>query len=253
MEKIVNRFPVHEILGYLCPGIVLLTSLRLWSGFDLNLLLGRSLTSSTIILSAILLVLAYGAGVLVGEWSDAGTHAFMQLRLANLSRAAFLPPRSRRLMRSSILWAFHWIPLPRIERSFVEAQVMMSARIEAESHMFGLSRIWSPWDRLELFRVLVSRNCDPSAREILEKSSLVHARLLYCMGMSLTLTLVAVEGLLIGVARLCVAPADWFAPLVPLSAFALCVIASLGLRRAAGRSWELELALVCSLGEWRET
>jgi hypothetical protein len=139
------------------------------------------------------------------------------------------------------------MPLPRIRRSFVEAQVMMSEFNESASHTFEASRISSPWDRLDLFRKLISRVSIPNATAVLDAAADVHGRLLFVLSFSLVLTLIAI----IGAVYCSVATAQTLHLSWSIAGVGISGLGSYFLRRIAVRYWEMEIILVCSLAEWR--
>jgi hypothetical protein len=252
VEKLIDRLSLAEILGVLAPGFIMLVVLRAWLKWDLTEVLGPQVAENDLLLTATWLAVAYGMGMLLLEWVNVGTQMFMRLHLEAIASGAnplavrIALPRRCLFLVTRIL---HGMPLPRIGLSFVEAQVMMSEFNESNSHVFELSRISSPWDRLDLFRKLIPRLEIPGSGPVLQAAAKVHSHLLYALCLSLTLTLVA-SGALIDVAIVLFqsgSVSKWIAVAL------LCGSASYCLRFAAARCWETETALVCSLAQWRDT
>ena len=125
---------------------------------------------------------------------------------------------------------------------------MMSEFNENTSHTFESSRFCSPWDRLELFRKLVSRACLKGADEVLTCAADIHARLLFVLSLSLVFALAAIAG---AVQFAVAAVREHRVDVQMILLIATAAAGSLMMRAVAARYWEMELMLVCSLAERR--
>ncbi|MGD0869923.1 MAG: hypothetical protein ABSB88_10255 [Bryobacteraceae bacterium] len=247
MDKVVARLSTIEILGVLAPGFVALIALHAWLRFDLTDVLGPSVSGNSLAVTVTVLIAAYAVGSLLLEWVNAGTRYFMRVQLEQLGRPERLGTSARRRVLDAGVWLMHGMPLPRMRFSFVRAQVMMSEFNESVSHTFESSRFSSPWQRLDMFRKLVSRVSVPNASTVLTAVADAHARLLFMLSLSLTLALIAVVGALLSAVT--IVRCHQLSPLLLL----VCAsgLGSYPLRLVAARYWEQEIILVCSLGEWR--
>lgn len=250
MEKLVERFSIEEILSLLAPGFAALVGLRALLGLEIADVLGPSLSRDSLPVTVTALIAAYGVGLFLLEWVNAGTRFFMNLHLEHLAHIANPSVLRRSVWRRVIrfpVWLLHGMPLPRMRRSFVEAQVMMCEFNESASHTFEGSRISSPWDRLDLFRKLVPGTSSQGAAWVLNAATGVHSRLLFVLSLSLVLALTAM-----GSAFRCAFAIAHHQHLGgPIMVVATSGLASYFLRGIAARYWEMEIMLVCSLAEWR--
>ena len=247
MDKAVARLSAIDILGVLAPGFVALIALHAWLRFDLTDVLGPSGSGNSLAVTVTVLIAAYGVGSLLLEWVNAGTRYFMRVQLEQLGRPGPSRTSSWRWSLNSGVWLLHGMPLPRMRSSFVRAQVMMSEFNESVSHTFESSRFSSPWQRLDMFRKLVSRVSIPNASAVLMAVADAHARLLFMLSLSLTLALIAVVGGFLS--AVAIVRCHHLSPLLLL--VGASGLGSYPLRLVAARYWEEEIILVCSLGEWR--
>jgi hypothetical protein len=242
----IDRLSIPDILGLVAPGLIMLAVIRACVGLDVGDLLGPKTARSDLVVTASLLAVAYGLGLVLLELVDVGTRWLQTLGLARAESKAnpsAIRPGAFHAVAYALLRLLLGIPLPRVGTSFVEAQLMMYEFNEAQTQKIGLWGISSPWDRIELFRRLVSRLELPGSASVVEALSQVHGRLLYALCLSLSLTLVAARALFDASTAMAQThqPSKWLA---------VAILAGLGswcLRVAAGRCWITEIALACNL------
>lgn len=247
VDKLLDRVSLNDVLGVLAPGAVVVLSACSRFGWSVVDLLGPAVSGNSIVVAASFLIGTYAVGTLLAEWVNEGTRSFVHLHSKAVSHRA--NPRSAQFsvperLWLSVVWLFHGMPLPRMqEESWVDSQVRMYQFNETKSHMLELSRVSSPWDRLELFRRLVSLIGLENSSVVLDGAAEVHGRLMYALCTSLALTVVAVGSLIDSAITFFrtwhVSQSIWVAV---LSGLAAC-----GLRWVAARRWEAEITLLNSL------
>ena len=253
MKELIDRFGLNELLAYLCPGLFLLASVPMWIKPSFGALVGDKLAESPAVIAPVLLILAYATGLLVAAWAGHGANTYARRAAGRKHRL----PSARWWTRFGgrlpwcYLWGVHSMPLPRFNPSIVRAHLKVSILLAEYSGLQGLTGMESPWDRLAIFRAVVSGRVSPQGVPILAEAETVHRRLLFALSMALVSLIVAFEALV----RL-VAAHTWLSarlPLPPMPAGLVWtlliggVAASAGLRWVAGRWWQHELLLTCSL------
>lgn len=252
MEKILERFSLGQFLSIVAPGVVALLAILRRSGLESSSILGQNLASSAPVAGVFMVILSYGIGLLLLECVNAGTRLYFHLYFRRVAETPVRRlPWLRRTVLEPITFAiaalFFWVPLPRTRRAFLEAQMMMSEFNQLASNTFELSRISSPFAILDLFRQLISRRNMENAEVVLCSIAEVHAKVLFILSTSLVSTVLAVivsMDCLVALAATRHLPKDFF------SGLAIGVL-SYTLRIVASRYWEVEIALVSSLAEWR--
>jgi hypothetical protein len=251
VEKLIDRLSLQDVLGLLAPGLLLLLALRGWLGVEPTALMGSALAENDAVVTASLLLLAYGIGMLLLEWVNLGTQIFVHLHLtrdAHRNSPSAVTFSFSQWISLLVVVVLHGMPLPRIGVSFVEAQMMMSEFNQSATHVSGLSPISSPWDRLDLFRKLVQRLGAAADSSVIEAAGQVHSRLLYALCMSLALTMVAIGAIADGIHAM--VKTGHISQWLPLAIAA--ALASYCFRYSAARCWETEIALLCSLAQRRD-
>jgi len=254
MKDILEKFGLSEFFAYLCPGAILVCSSALWAAPGLNDLLGSKLEKHPLVVVLLLVVVCYALGLIVTFWGSSGAHRYVRAH------------RVRRLCSSKLrerltFWPLRFccgIPVPVDNEATVEGHLRMSQDLTRYAGLPGLSALETPWDRLSLYRTVMTDRLGKGASAILSEADAIHRRFLFAVGVALALFLVALQSGLLALSSLHgVRPFSvWIAQLgLPhldqrLALFLLAtlgILASILLRRVAGRLWEQELLLTCSL------
>ena len=250
MKDILEKLDLIELFAYLCPGAIVLFSTVLW--MDQNTLNGlKEIFKEQQILGAIMsIIVSYAVGVMIALWSGVGADRYI--------RAHYKPNAAPKEDWEALGWLalnlFHWIPVPRMNASIVEGQLRIAEALTRYTGLNNLSLMQNPWDRLATYRTIVSGRVGDEGRPILTEAEWVHRRLLFAIGVSLAVLLLALQALLgfllilfHKLPVLAVLPSPHYSPgrLVLLTFIGL--VSSFGLREMAGRWWEYELLLTCSL------
>ena len=253
MKELIDRFGLNELLAYLGPGLFLLASVPMWIKPNFGALFGDKLAESPVVVAPMLLILAYAVGLIISAWAGYGANAYARQAGARRHTARTPHPWLRFMdaLRWNYLRCFHQIPLPRANPSIVRAHLRVCAGLAEYAGLQGLTGLESPWDRLAMFRAIVAGRVSPQGGPILAEAEAVHRRLLFALSMALVALIVALEA----TARIVVVHTRLagYLPLPPMppalvwTLLILGVAASVGLRRVAGRWWEHELLLTCSL------
>ncbi len=253
MKDILQKFGPSELFAYLCPGAILVCSSALWAAPGLNTLLGSKLEKHPLVVVFMLIVVCYALGLIVTFWGSSGADKFVRAhRIRELCG-------SKLRERLTLWWLrfLHGIPLPLANEATVEANLRISQDLTRHAGLPGLSALESPWDRLTLYRTVMADRLGEGASAILSEADATHRRFLFAVGVALALLLVTLQSILLfalsylrGVQPL----SRWIAqaglPHVDerlLLLAGLGLLASLLLRRVAGRLWEQELLLTCCL------
>jgi len=252
VKDLIDKFGLNEVLAYLCPGVFLLGSLALWLRPDFAPLVGDKLATNAVVVGTLLLVAAYAVGLMGAAWSGQGARAYLR-RAARKACKASVPKAkfSLRALLWPLLWSFHWIPSPCVNRSVVDGQLRIAEGLATFGGLQGLTRLENPWDRLAIFRTIVCGRVASRGLPILAEAEAVHRRLLFALNMALVFLLIALQALV----RLVFYTLSWVhllgLPDVPIGVLWVLVVlgiaASFGLRYVAARWWEQELLLTCSL------
>lgn len=257
MKDLLEKLDLVEFFAYLCPGIIVLSSIILWTP-NLAAVFGEELAKHEVLVIIILLVISYAFGVMIASWSGAGADYYVR----TYNNEQKQPTGWRRPVWWVIL-LFHWLPVPQSGRALVEKQLQIFESLEQHTGLQGLPILQNPWERLATYRILVSGKVGDKGRPILTEAEWVHRRLLFALGVALALLLLSLQTilrlLLLGLHKLklfALGPEDFIAwvnslpainllTLLILAAFSLA--ASFGMRRIAARWWQYELLLTCSL------
>lgn len=255
MKDILEKFGLSEVFAYLCPGVILVSSSALWAAPSLDKLLGSKLEKYPLVVVLILIVVCYALGLIVTFWGSNGADRYVRAHRVRKWRGSTLRERLT-LWRLRFL---HGLPFPLENEATVEANLRISQDLTRYAGLPGLSALESPWDRLSLYRTVMTDRLGDGASAILAEADATHRRFLFALGVALALLLVTLQSVLLfvlsslrGVRTLSLWIAKSGLPHVDerLALFFLAglgLLASLLLRRVAGRLWEQEFLLTSSL------
>lgn len=257
MKDLLEKLDLVEFFAYLCPGIIILSSIVLWRP-NLTAVFGEEVAKHEVLVIIILLVVSYALGVMIASWSGAGADYYVRTYKNQQKQ-----PAGWRRPAWWVILLFHWLPVPQSGRALVEKQLQISEALELHTGLQGLPILQNPWERLATYRILVSGKVGDKGRPILTEAEWVHRRLLFALGVALALLLLFLQAtlrlLLLGFHKLklfTLGPEDftsWVDSLPAINVLTLLIIAafsltaSFGLRRIAARWWQYELLLTCSL------
>lgn len=242
MKEILEKFGASEFFAYICPGVILLTSLALWT----ELHFGSLFWKQQALVIILVLIISYILGLMLASFNDR-------------AQAHYPHPTSGRGRvcqgwQSAIRLPDRFPASPSFARAIVEANLVVAQDLERLSGISGLSSFASPWDRLVIYRALKAGRVGDKGLSILVAADTYHRRCLFCMGMALALLLVAIQSLLRFL--LLILPCilgSWHSAFPPVSSSWLIVLglfgvwASFELRQVAIRLWGLERYLTASL------
>lgn len=264
------------------PGVIVISSLALWTKPNLPGIVGEELAGQSLVVSVFLLILAYGLGLIIATLSWAGAtqytynkaaprfvrpvrrfswRTFGQTLLGSI-RLSLLKSLASSFLRAG-LWLSSWLPLP-TQGQTVELRLQVSEALDRHLGLAAASNMQrfykTIWDFLATFRTVISGTLDNSKRPVLSEAEAVHRRLLFGLGVGFALLLLAVESLARLVLYFISRPqhdppesANWLEKLPVLDLPLLCLIivfgllGSFALRWVAGRWWVQELLLTSAL------
>lgn len=241
MKDILDKFGVTEFFAYLCPGVIVISSLALWIQPEFDRVVGSDLAEQQLVMAFLLLIVAYALGFVVAWWSNWGTAYYIltSYKEGNPVRGSWL--RSKLLLWS--LWLFHWFPLP--QSNTVGARTLIADRIVVYSQM-ETSIGTNPWEMMSIYRAFVAGRVGNVGSPILSEAATIHTRLLFALAVNLAILLCAAQSF----ARLLLPDLDGL-PDVSVSLLSaigvLGVVASFALRLIAAQLWEQELLLTHGL------
>jgi hypothetical protein len=245
VKDLIDKFGLNEFIVFLCPGVFFLCSLTLWVRPDFSYIVGEKLADKPAVVGPVLLVLAYTMGLLLSSWSVQGAQLYLRLAYRRHSKVATVWQQAS----WCCLIFVHGLRTPYINPGLVRQQMRISTALARYGGLFGVSGLETPWDRLTIYRTLVSGRLSAAGLPILQETETVHRRLLFTLAMAFVFLLIAVQA----VARWIIErrnPSLHFpaipAPVLPTLAI-VGLLASIGLRLIASRWWERELLLTCSL------
>lgn len=271
MKELLEKFGLADLFAFLSPGALLLCSLRLW--IDPKVDLPDSFRPDkesweAFLLAVFLVILAYTLGLIVALWSSGGAAHYLR----QVNRYWYVPWKPRpfkmryglgvpewlcmkllRLLHGPYVLAvglLHWLPDPRMDRElWMRASVRIAEGLRTQSGAAGISNEETPWDWLALYRVVVSDTLGEKAKVLLAEAETIHRRFLFCMGISLVATLIALQSLLR--LALLLLPAIQGLPTVSgallLAIAVLAAATSFGLRWSSSRWWQSQFLLTCAL------
>jgi hypothetical protein len=245
MKDLLEKIGLGDLFAYVCPGTILLCSLLLWlDRTDLPAGVERNSWQSLAI-SIVLGILAYTLGLIVAWWSSEG--AALYLRQAGRLRLKWTRARACILRLLGIL---HWIPAPRVNPSIIQSNLQITEDLHNFVQLQGLSSLEIPWDRLAIYRAIMADQVGDKAKGVLAEADSFHRRFLVSQGVALACALVAAQALV----RLLLFPLWCGAQ--PVGVYVSLVVfgtmTSFFLRGSAGRWWEGEFLLTCSLTQLRK-
>ena len=233
MKEVLEKFGLVEFFAYICPGLILLTSLALWTRLNFD----APFWKQEALVIVLVLILSYILGLILASFND------MSQRQYHRSIGAI-----------RILYSF---PSPRFTPSVVQANLTIAEDLERLAGGGGLSSLASPWDRLVIYRALVASRLGDRGKAILAEADILHRRFRFAMGVALAVFLVAIQSffrlILVVLGFFLDAILTWNSMLPSVSPILLLCITAIGLwasfelRRFAIRMWELERYLSSSL------
>jgi len=266
VKEVLERFGLIELFGYLSPGVILLFSFTLWIKPEFSRLLGQELANQQFIIGSSLLVLAYALGMVIAWFSSAGSDLYLRVTDAGTILNQIGGSWLRRMyvtVSRWLLFPFFRIAVPEGgttlgKDSLTERKIEISEDLRRFTHIQGLSVLESQWDLLAIYRIVVSDVAGEKATPLIAEAESVHSRMLFAMGVSLTLWLIVIQLILSLVFSLY----SWSDQLpdiampLAISMIILGVLGSFGLRWVASRWWQYELILTCRLSQtlsWRRS
>jgi hypothetical protein len=254
MKELFENLGLADLFAYLCPGAISLLSFAFWTTPSLGRVLGKELAENQFVVGVGFLLASYAAGLIIAAWNGAGAALYSRMNPRARRRAGY--PVSP---MSWLVWLFHWIPTPKQARETVEGNLKIRERIDLYGGFPGLSQFLSPWERPATYRALISDRFPKESASLMKEADSVTRRRLFALGVASAVMLLVIQALfrlllrwsghLPGLALV----SPWAAvlpPVQPETLWAIIIIGgfvSFALRQAAGRFWEYELLLTCSL------
>jgi hypothetical protein len=250
MKELIEKVGISELFAYLCPGLILLLSLRFWIEPKKMDEIFREIIKQDLILVILVLILSYTLGLIVASWSNRG--AALYYRLKGRIKVSRQISNDCYLFQNIALWLIgfmHWLPQFRVNASVVANNLRIAQDLDELVRLQGLSSLDIPWDRLVIYRTIMAGRVGEKGKTILTEADSIHRRFLFALGVAMALFLLAFQSLI----RLILSMTPWNASLPHIPVIWLVVIAflagltSYSLRIVAGRWWEQELILTSSL------
>jgi hypothetical protein len=239
----ISNISLAEVLLYLGPGAVFLMGLRIWGSFSPEWLFGATLAHNQAVIVFSFAIVAYSCGLFINEWCKLGAMKYMRLRFAPRIAGRFSSTER------AITVLCHWLPIPAFDESMIEAQLDMNDAIKMLANLKDAAHLESPWDRLENFRLVIHAESEEQGSAMLRKAEREHQHLLFLLGLSLAVTLLAVQALFRTVVELTLGVRVHAANYIVIMATAAVV--SIVLRLVAARVWAAELRLTCQVARMR--
>ena len=227
--------------------MVLTASALLWVKPEFSDVLG-DLASQKVVVGLLLLIVSYTIGMIIASWSSAGSAHYIRNKRA----------REAGQLGDSRFWywpilCLHWIRDPKPNQqaylSIVKTNIRITEDLQKFGGLQGQSMAVSPWELLETYRVIMSGRIGCEGSPIVAEAESIHRRLIFTLGVSLALLILAVES----TSRLiifAISEATIWDPKLPEISWplllALLVIPALGsivLRLVAGHWWQYEIFL----------
>lgn len=248
MKEILEKFGLSEFFAYICPGLLLLSSLALWKRPDFT----SDFWKQQAVVLLLGFILSYILGLILASFNHIAWTRYP--RLNQEYQGGFLG----KLRRGMNLLLYH-LPLPRSTDSIAEASLRIADDLVRLSRIGGLSSLADPLEWLSVYRTLVADEVGEKRKAVLTEADTLHRRCLFCTGVALAVYLTAIQALirlilyLSGKAFVESIFTSWNKTLPLISPFWLAAItifglwASFELRQVAIRMWELERYLTASL------
>ncbi len=251
MKDFLDKLGLAELFAYLFPGGILLSSLLLWvSADDLPVLLRARDGWQLVGVGAVLLIVSYSLGLIVSSvstwaaalcWRKAGRH--------------YAEPRPLRWLGLFLLDLLGGVPRPQ-NKSFRTELTRISASLTRLVRLSGLASTEVPWERLVAYRAILTDRVGDKAKTAIAEADSLHRRFLFAQAVGLVGALLAFQG----VARLVTLRLGWGEDVFPpvyrgwlIALILVGALSSLALRWTAGRWWEAEFVLTCSLTRLAES
>jgi hypothetical protein len=244
MKDLLDQLGLSELFAHLFPGGILLSSLLLWVRPDeLPFLLQAKEGWQYPASAAILLIAAYSVGLILSSLSSwLAAYAWRKWGRTNAT-----PKWSQAW--AALLALAGGVPRP-VALSFVRANFNLSAALVRLTRLEGLTSLEVPWERLVSYRTIAGDRIGEKARATIHEADALHRRFEFAKAMALVGALLALQGL----AQLLLGFVGWGEEALPpvrwgwlLGLVLVGFLSSWALRWAAGRCWEAELILTCSL------
>jgi hypothetical protein len=253
MKDVLEKFGLLELFAYLCPGALLLGSVFfLWVKLPADPEGGLAKEGwLSFSLSAFLVILAYILGLILATISSEGAAFYLRYPLPSWCGWWWLL-----FCWPFWFWLLFWFPKLREDENetISLAQTAILEDLPPRTQLAGLSRLLrTPWSWLSFYRTIVAHEVGEKGKVILEEAEIVHRRLSFAMGVSLTLLVIALQSmvrlLLMGVEYRVGGTYNF--PEVGLITLLLLTVGELltsfALRFVAGRWWETVFALTTTL------
>jgi hypothetical protein len=261
VKELLEKIGAGDLFAHLCPGTLLLCSVLIWGGTGALHGLPEKEGWQGLTVAAFLLILAYTVGLIVSAWSSEGTARYVR-------EAGREYPHGQvgARVRLHLLRLFHWFPRPYVNPSIVENNLQIAEDLDHFVGLQGLSSLEVSWERFTIYRAVIADQLGDKGKLPLAEAEAIHRRFLFSQGVALACLLLAVQLF----ARWLLGPLLWpshiedsasgtlyivgetwhstSAVVLVILGF-LAVMASVALRWAAGRWWETEVLLTCSLSK----
>lgn len=251
MKSILERLELSDLFAYICPGVILITSLALWIEVDF----GSSFWKQQVLVGIVILIVAYTLGLIVASLN-------YRAQVGYLGAAGRLPEHRAGRIWERVKSFFYPQPIRRFSPQMVRGIVRISNELERLSGQVGLSDLIDPWDWPVVYRTFMADRVGEENRSVLTEAETLRRRFLFAMGVSLALYLLGMQSLLriflydVGafVKSVRAFSESSFPSIGPLNLVVITVLglwASYLLRQVAIRMWELERYLTASLAQPR--
>ena len=240
-----------ELFAILCPGVITLLSIALWTRPKLADIFGTAMAHNEFVVAIVFLLVSYAVGLVVAVLSGEAADHYLNLlgqRNSHYEVNMFAWP---------VWWFFFWMPRRPTNRELVRAKLRIQLDLERFG-LHGLSGNLQQWTNLATYRTMVADCLARPAAFVLREAESAHRRRLFGLGVGSAAMLVSLQAIARIALRLlghvfwrCAVPA-WVAALPNTSTSALLSIAIAGmggsfcLRFAAGRFFDYETLLTCS-------
>jgi hypothetical protein len=247
VKEIFEKVGLSEFFAYVCPGVILFSSLALWVRPQaITDFFGNSIIGHEFLIIIFILIFCYTLGLIVASWSSGGGNLYIRLK----RRGRTLKTRKDMVLQW-LLWIPHGLPEPRSNASTVEGSLRMAEDLQGYSGLQGLSLFETPWDWLVLYRIVMTDRVGDQGRSILTEADSIHRRFLFCQAVAFAFFLVATQSF-IRYLLLDTCLNNLFPSISPLGLVVITLLGgftSFGLRNVAGRWWEHELVLTSSISQ----
>jgi hypothetical protein len=252
MKELFENLGLADLFAYLCPGAITLLSFAFWTTPNLASILGTELAKNEFVVAVVFLLASYAVGLIVAAWSGEGAALYDRNRARRIAGYSMSPVLW-------FVWLLHWIPRPKQSRETVEGNLRIQEGLDSYGGFPGLTQFLSSWDRPATYRVVILDQFPEAGKLMLKEADSATRRRLFALGVALAVMLLVIQAfarlLLMWMAHIgATAFLFGWVSVLPLgrpealwAIVILGLLVSFALRRAAGRFWEYELLLTCSL------